>query len=62
MVSPQNVVGRLELIYICCKLHGDDDGMLYYHLPMKIGASGAVCVNNLVYSSLVRVVVKDRPS
>ena len=61
MVSPQTGVGLPGLIYICYKLHGDDDGMLHYHLPTKIGASVAVCANNLVYSSLVRVLVSDRP-
>ena len=62
MVSHLTGVGLPESNYICCKFHGDDDGILHYHLPTKIGASAAVCVNNLVYSSLVRVLASDRPS
>ena len=61
MVSPQTGVGLPGLIHICCKFYGDNDGMLHYHLPTKIGASAAVCANNLVYSRLVRVLVSDRP-
>ena len=45
MVSPQTGVRRPERVYICCKSHGDDDGMLHYHLPTRIAASLAVSVN-----------------
>ena len=62
MVSHLTGVGLPESNYICCKFHGDDDGILHYHLPTKIGASAAVCVNNLVYSSLVRILGSDRLS
>ena len=62
MVSHLTGVGLPESDYICCKFHGDDDGILHYQLPTKIGASAAVCVNIRGYSLLCRVLVRDRPS
>ena len=45
MVSRQTGVRLPGLIHIYCKFHGDDDGMLHYHLPTRIGASAVVSLN-----------------